>query len=56
MNGFELYDRIKKLDNKVKVCFISAYDIDFDFLPSIKFPILKETPPRMKPNAVAGRV
>jgi two-component system, OmpR family, response regulator ChvI len=26
MNGFELYDRIKNLDGKVKVCFISAFD------------------------------
>ena len=28
MNGFELYDEIKKIDNKVKICFISAYDAD----------------------------
>jgi two-component system, OmpR family, response regulator ChvI len=27
MNGFELYDKIEKIDNKIKVCFISAYDI-----------------------------
>ena len=26
MSGFELYDRIKKVDSKVKVCFISAFD------------------------------
>jgi DNA-binding response OmpR family regulator len=26
MSGFELYNKIKKLDSKVKVCFISAYD------------------------------
>ena len=26
MNGFELYDKIKRIDNKVKVCFISAYE------------------------------
>jgi DNA-binding response OmpR family regulator len=25
MNGFELYEQIKKLDNKVKVCFLTAY-------------------------------
>jgi DNA-binding response OmpR family regulator len=24
MNGYELYDKIKKIDAKVKVCFISA--------------------------------
>jgi two-component SAPR family response regulator len=26
MSGFELYDRIKNLDGKVRVCFISAFD------------------------------
>lgn len=26
MSGFELCDRIKELDGKVKVCFISAFD------------------------------
>jgi two-component system, OmpR family, response regulator ChvI len=26
MSGFELYNRIKNLDGKVKVCFISAFD------------------------------
>jgi DNA-binding response OmpR family regulator len=26
MSGFELCDRIKKVDSKVKVCFISAFD------------------------------
>jgi CheY-like chemotaxis protein len=28
MNGFELSDKIEKMDNKVKVCFISAYDVE----------------------------
>jgi CheY-like chemotaxis protein len=32
MNGFELYQKIKKIDNKVKVCFISAYDVDYTAL------------------------
>jgi two-component system, OmpR family, response regulator ChvI len=26
MSGFELCDKIKKLDNTVKICFISAFD------------------------------
>jgi two-component system response regulator ChvI len=26
MNGFELYDKIEKIDNKV--CFVSAYDVE----------------------------
>jgi DNA-binding response OmpR family regulator len=27
MNGFELYKEIKKIDDKVKVCFVTAFDI-----------------------------
>jgi two-component system, OmpR family, response regulator ChvI len=27
MNGFELYREIRKLDDKVKVCFMTAFDI-----------------------------
>jgi DNA-binding response OmpR family regulator len=25
MNGFELYEQMKKIDNKVRVCFLTAY-------------------------------
>lgn len=28
MNGFELYKEIRKLDDKAKICFITAYEID----------------------------
>lgn len=28
MNGFELYKEIRKTDDKVKVCFITAFDVD----------------------------
>ena len=27
MNGFDLYRQIRKLDDKVKVCFMTAFDI-----------------------------
>ena len=40
MNGFELYVKIKRIDNKVKVCFISAYDIDYTALRE-QFPSLE---------------
>ena len=40
MNGFELYDHIKKLDDKVKVCFISAHGVDFTALRE-QFPSLE---------------
>jgi len=41
MNGFELYRQIKKIDDKVKVCFLTACDIDYDeqFTKEL-FPIL----------------
>lgn len=28
MDGFELYKEIRKIDDKVKVCFITAYEIN----------------------------
>jgi two-component system, OmpR family, response regulator ChvI len=40
MNGLELYDKIEKIDNKVKVCFISAYDIEDKALKK-QFPSLQ---------------
>jgi DNA-binding response OmpR family regulator len=40
MGGFELYDKIKKIDEKVKVFFISAFDIDRAEI-SKKYPGLK---------------
>jgi two-component system, OmpR family, response regulator ChvI len=30
MSGYELYDRIKKEDDKVKVCYISAAFMDYE--------------------------
>ena len=38
MNGFELYKKIKKLDSKVKVCLMSAFDNSDAFRE--KFPTL----------------
>ena len=40
MNGSVLYEKIKKSDNKVKVCFISAYDVDYNALRE-QFPTLE---------------
>ena len=30
MNGFELYEQIKKIDNKAKICYITAYEINYE--------------------------
>jgi YesN/AraC family two-component response regulator len=32
MNGFELFDKIKRIDKEVKVCLVSAYEVDYDAL------------------------
>jgi two-component system, OmpR family, response regulator ChvI len=40
MNGFELYNKIKETDNKVKVYFISAYDVEYTILRE-QFPSLE---------------
>jgi DNA-binding response OmpR family regulator len=40
MNGFELYQKIEKIDNKAKVCFITAYEVYYkslrELFPSIE--------------------
>lgn len=35
MNGFELNNEIRKIDNRVKVCFITAFDIQKEDLAAI---------------------
>jgi two-component system response regulator ChvI len=30
MNGFELYKQIEKIDDKVKVCFLTAGEMDYE--------------------------
>jgi DNA-binding response OmpR family regulator len=30
MNGFELYRQIKKIDDKAKVCFLTAGEMDYE--------------------------
>jgi CheY-like chemotaxis protein len=40
MNGFELYKQIKKLDDKVKVCFLTAGEMDYEQFGKELFPAL----------------
>jgi two-component system, OmpR family, response regulator ChvI len=35
MNGFELYDKMKAIDNKVKICFITAYEVNYRALRQV---------------------
>ena len=56
MNGFELYEKIRKLDDKVKVCFITAFE---DYRKEFKesFPELDEAKYFIrKPKAVEDLV
>ena len=32
INGFELYEELKKIDNKPRVCFITAYELYYEAL------------------------
>jgi CheY-like chemotaxis protein len=41
MNGFELYQKIKDLDDKAKVCFITAYDESLNEFKKL-FPSLED--------------
>jgi two-component SAPR family response regulator len=40
MNGFELYQRIKRLDDKVKVCFITASELYYKEIRKKSYPEL----------------
>jgi two-component system, OmpR family, response regulator ChvI len=40
MNGFELYQEIEKMDNKPKVCFITAFEVYYNSLREL-FPTMK---------------
>jgi DNA-binding NtrC family response regulator len=56
MNGFELYKKLRTIDDKVKVCFITAYE---DYRKEFKesFPELDETKRFIrKPKAVEDLV
>jgi two-component system, OmpR family, response regulator ChvI len=52
IDGFELYDKFRKIDKKVKVFFISAFDIDHAEM-SKKYPGLKTENFLPKPIQIA---
>jgi two-component system, OmpR family, response regulator ChvI len=52
IDGFELYDKFRKIDKKVKVFFISAFDIDHAEM-SRKYPGLKTENFLPKPIQIA---
>jgi len=42
MDGFSLYEEIRRIDNKVKVCFITAFEINYQALRAV-FPAATTT-------------
>jgi DNA-binding response OmpR family regulator len=59
MNGFELYKQIKKIDDKVKVCFLTAGEMDYEQFRRELFPALNENCYIQKPietEMLIGRI
>jgi len=44
MNGFELSLELRKVDNKIKILFMTAYDIHDEGINHSKLKVLKEKP------------
>ena len=42
MDGLELYTKIREKDKKIKVCFISAYDVDYQAIKEYSRCIIKK--------------
>ncbi len=42
MDGFRLYEEIRKIDNKVKVCFITAFEVNYQAMRDV-FPVATTT-------------
>jgi CheY-like chemotaxis protein len=55
MNGFELSIKIEKIDNKIRVCFISAYNVEDKALKE-KYPSLQIKCFLPKPIAVSDLI
>jgi len=48
MNGFELYRKIRKIDEKVRVCFLTAFDIHSEDLKRIPLQSISSEQDAMK--------
>ena len=42
MNGIELYEKIREKDKKIKICFLSAYDVEYDIVKEYSECIIKK--------------
>jgi len=55
ISGFELYRRLKKIDSKPKVCFITAFDVYYDEFKKV-FPSLEVKCFLRKPISVSDLI
>jgi DNA-binding response OmpR family regulator len=55
MNGFELYKELEKIDNGIKVCFITAFEVYYEALREV-FPSLEVECFIRKPIEIASLV
>jgi two-component system, OmpR family, response regulator ChvI len=55
MNGFELYKEMDKIDNHVKVCFITAFEVYYEALREV-FPSMEVECFIRKPIEIANLV
>lgn len=42
MDGIELYEKIREKDKKIKICFLSAYDVDYHLVKEYSECIIKK--------------
>jgi DNA-binding response OmpR family regulator len=56
MNGFELYNEMKKIDDQVKVCFITAFDVQQADMEAISSSDKKSVNVIRKPIAIEEMV
>ena len=42
MDGIELYKKIRDKDKKIKICFVSAYDVDYQMVKEYSTCIIKK--------------
>jgi len=55
MNGFELYKELERIDNHVKVCFITAFEVYYEALREV-FPSLEVECFIRKPIEIASLI
>lgn len=53
MDGFTLYERMREVDPKLKVLFLTGFDVGYDFTFRQKFPELMERCFMKKPQPIS---